>query len=174
MSRPRGVIPSFSNDTQLALCKGGPRVRNTYEVRLCLYFAVKNGKEFLLVVNPSARIDADLEAHLDAHGGRVVRADGANHSVYFGAEDSSGGEIDGWVASAADQWSKVLGRSTSHWLKENLVVGREFHGDDLAGLRTECRKVPLEGMNIDDEPLSEAILKLVRAAEAMAGRVFIQ
>jgi len=174
MSKPRGVLPTLSGDSHLALCKVGPRVRNTYEVRLCLYFAVTRGREFLLVVSPTAKVDAGLKAHLAAHGGRVIREAASDHSIYVGAEDPVGGEIDGWVACAGSVWSEVLGQATSGWLRDNLVVGRECEGEDLRRLRAECLRSPLKGMNIDEEPLAEAMINLIDAAESAAGCVFVQ
>ena len=173
-SQPRGVVLTAVRENEAILCKAGPRVRNTYEVRLCLYFAVLHHKEFLLAVAPDAAVDAGLESHLAAHGGRIVRGTLADHTVYIGAEDPGGAEIEGWVAGSREDWKGVLDRTSSLWLKENLKVGRDFGGRDLDRLRIECRDSSLDGANIDREPLASAVLHLIDVAMASSGRVFIQ
>ena len=173
-SQPRGVVLTAVRENEAVLCKAGPRVRNTYEIRLCLYFAVVHRKAFLLVASPDAVVDAGLESHLAAHGGRIIRGTLADHTVYIGAEDSGGAEIEGWVAGSCKDWTGVLDRTSSTWLKENLKVGRDFGGRDLDRLLIEVRDSSLDGANIDREPLANAILHLIDVATASSGRVFIQ
>ena len=174
MNKPRSILITASGEKGVALCKAGPRVRNTYEIRLCLYLAFTKGKPFFLVVSPGATVDPALEAHLVAHGGQVRREAVTDHSVYLGAEDSSGGELCGWVACEGTKWLEILSQSPSDWLKDALRVGHEFTGEGLQRLRAECMDFPLGGTNIDGEPLSSALLLLIDAAESAGGSVFIQ
>jgi hypothetical protein len=176
MAEPRGIIPTYVTAERLVLCKASPSVRNTYEIRLALYFAIKDERTFELVVPTNCHVRPDLEAHLAKWGGSIVRSEAEDFSVYFGAEGADGAELSGWVFGNREQWGEVLALLESSWLSSELRVGAEFSGDALDKLAHELLAEPLlqNSTNTDGEPFSEAVQRLVHLANESNGIVYIQ
>ncbi len=116
----------------------------------------------------------NLEHHVTENGGQVVRADIQHHSVYLGAVDMDGEELDGWVAGDDQTWAAVLAVIDSAWLRERLQVGSLVSGGDLEQLRVALGKESLSFRNIDDEDFQSALLALSDQAERAQGSLFIQ
>ena len=174
MDQPRGILPTYVTQDHLLLAKASPTVRNTYEIRLAIYFAMQRDSAFTLMVPPHAELDANLEAYLAERGGEILREEVEEFSVTFGAEDADGEELDTWVLGDQSRWWQFLCSLKSSWLKQRLCLGIEIAGNDLDTLAAQIGEEDIEGTNADGEPLKPAILTLVATAQASNGRVVLQ
>jgi hypothetical protein len=174
MGKPRGIILTCVTDDRVVLAKASPTVRNNYEIRLALYFALQRNSTFTLVVLPNAVVAADLETYLAKWGGEVRQEAVGDFTVSFGAEDANGEELDAWVLGDLPRWQEFLLSLTSAWLLEHVRLGNEFVAHDLETLATEIDAAKIEGTNADGESLKSAILNLVAAARKGRGRVVLQ
>jgi hypothetical protein len=171
---PRGVLPTFVTDESVILCKKNTSVRNTYEIRLLLYMAEKNGKNFVLKVPPGAKVDDDLRVHLQQHVGFVQEMEIESYSIYIGHKDAKGEEGDGWVFGDSDAWLSFIDSLQSHWLKQHLVVGASFAGENCTIFEQELKEETVSQTNIDDGNVKEALLALLAATHEQGGEVYIQ
>lgn len=172
--QPRGILPTYVDDDRLVLCKAGPTVRNAYEIRLALFFAVDSARRFVLQVQPGASVAADLRALLTEHDASLTEETAQEFSVYFGAAGPDGVEIDGWVLGDNAAWISMLRDLRTPWLREVLRPGAEFGGTDLARLKDALAEESVPSTNVDGEPFDAALLQLVAEATAAQGVVFVQ
>jgi hypothetical protein len=93
MSKLRAILPTYVTEKLIVLCKNAPAVRNAYEIRLALFFALKSNRQFLLACPSDCIVDSALEEHIVKHGGSVKLGDVRDYSVYFGAADEDGEEL---------------------------------------------------------------------------------
>lgn len=171
---PRGVMPTYITSTQYVICKDSPRIRNTYEIRLSLFFAMQEKKTFILTVPPDCNVDAALVSLIIQWGGKIARNRALHYSVYFGAESEDGTHLEGWVLGSDVQWKYILQSIQSPWLRQNLHVGAEYRGENLETLADELKNENIEVSNVDNEPFVLAALRLVSLAHPQNGTVFIQ
>jgi hypothetical protein len=167
---PRGVLPTYVTDDLFVLCKSAPEIRDAYEIRLALFFAVDSNRKFMLAVPHNSVVDPQLEAHIGEFGGRIARDDIRDYSVYFGAIGADGAELDGWVLGDNDRWNELL-RS---FPCDQLKIGANFFGPQLDALAKQVSTLSIEGMNVDNEPLVPAILHLITLAQSESGMLYIQ
>jgi hypothetical protein len=170
----RGVQPSYVTDDSFVLGKSCAEVRNTYEARLALYFAVTSKRRFVLEVPRGASVDASLRTKVIENGGEVRETELTNFSVYVGHESKAGKEGDGWVLGNSDAWESFRAALPSQWLKDRLVVGAEFIGADITTLERELATLSIAQTNIDDENVKEALLRLICSAREEGGKVYVQ
>ena len=156
------------------LCKTASYIRNVYEVRLCLYFAKKDGRQFTLVVPPGGQIAPQLRALLDKHGGNVAEANVEDYFVYSGAVDMSDVELEGWVLGSKAALEELGLRIKSDALRSLLRPGAEIRGQGIAELRRLLMGEDFRVKNIDDEDVRLALIGLCEAADAAKGAVFLQ
>ena len=171
---PRGILPTYVTDELLVLCKGSARIRNTYEIRLALYFALTRGRQFILVVPSGAEVDPALREHLARFGGAIEENGAEDYSVYVGHELAGGEEGDGWVLGNSSGWRAFRGSLSSPWLRENLVIGACFGGNDIERLRKEFAGEGTSETNVDGENIIEALRNLIESACTDGGVIFIQ
>ncbi len=167
---PRGVLPTYVTDDLFVLCKSAPVIRNAYEIRLALFLAVDSNRRFMLAVPRDSVVDPQLEAHISEFGGRVTHDDIRDYSVYFGAINSDGAELDGWVLGDNSRWNELL----LSFPCDQLRVGATFAGPQLDALAQHISAASIEGMNLDNEPLGPAILGLIALAQRENGMLYIQ
>jgi hypothetical protein len=167
---PRGVLPTHVTDDLLVLCKSASEIRNTYEVRLALFFAVDSNRRFMLAVPHGAIVDPHLEAHVCKFGGEIARDDIRDYSVYFGAIDADGVELDGWVLGDNDRWNDLL----LSFPCDQLKIGATFFGPQLGAFAEQVSTASIDGANIDNEALVPAILQLIALAQREGGMLYIQ
>lgn len=172
--KPRSVIPTYVTDKAIILCKNSPTIRNSYEIRLMLFMAIKNGKPFVLGVSPGARVAEDLQAHIANNGGTIQETKISEYSIYIGHQNPQGSEEDGWVFGDSNDWNSFIASLNSQWIKEQLAVGSSFAGETLTRLQNELEKESILKTNIDEENVKEALLALIIAAKQSRGEVFIQ
>lgn len=172
--KPRGVMPTYVTENSLVLCKSGTAVQDTYEVRLCLYFAVRDKRQFVLGVSSNAQVDLRLRSKIEENGGVVREMNVTDYSVFIGHKSDEGKELDGWVLGDRQAWESFLASFSSAWLRERLRVGASFQGSDVAQLEGEIRRIATSQKNVDDENLRDALLLLVAAAKAGGGALYVQ
>jgi hypothetical protein len=172
--KARGIQPTYVTDNTFVLCKSCSEVRNTYEARVALYFAVTGKRRFILEVPLGASVDASLRAKVLENGGEVREAQIKDFSVFLGHESNAGAEGDGWVLGDSAAWAAFRAALPSKWLKDRLIVGAALSGPDLLTLQSELAEVALSQTNIDNENVKDALLSLVRAARDDGGKVYVQ
>jgi hypothetical protein len=172
--KARAVQPTYVTADSFVLSKSCASVRNTYEVRLALYFAVQGGKRFVLEVPAGAEIDAGLCVKISENNGLVRETSIADYSVYLGHEKENGEEGDGWVLGDKDAWLAFRASLPTAWLQERLVVGALFSRADLSTLQTELAALPLTQTNIDGENVKAALLQLLSSAATQGGQIYVQ
>ena len=171
MSRPRGIVPTYVTEREVVLCKSGLQVRDTYEVRLCLFLAVKQGLQFVLSVRPDAEVDPAVEASIAEHGGRLAREAQESFSVSVGVSDPGG---DSWVLGD-DQALRELHRLVpSAWFGATFVPGAVFEGDGLIQLGQAVSEAEFTMTNVDGEDVRLAILDLAQSARRSGSSVYVQ
>jgi hypothetical protein len=174
MEKARGVLPTYVTDREVFLCKIAPRLINAYEVRLALFMAVQRKLTFVLAVTPACEVAPDLLGHLARYGGTCRRGKIEEFSVYFGATDGSGAEVDGWVLGGREAWEVFRASLASERLQEAFVPGAWIRGSELQEVLSELRRERSAGCNVDDEPLIEAIVALAQTAARTGGALFAQ
>lgn len=173
-AKARAVQPSYVTEDSFALSKSCASVRNTYEVRLALYFAVHSSRRFVLEVAPGADVDASLRAKISENGGIVREAAIANYSVFIGHIRGNGEEGDGWVLGDKDAWLAFRASLATPWLQDRLIVGALFSREELARLQTELEVVSSSQKNIDDENIKAALSQLLSSAANEGGQIYVQ
>jgi hypothetical protein len=170
---PRGILPTYVSDEEVTLSKSAPTIRNSYEIRLVLFFAVKDQKRFVLSVRPATVVDPTIRSLIEQYGG-VVREEFRQHfSVYVGHGKHGGEEGDGWVVGDEVKWARL--RTTARpALREILEVGRVIPSEELESVEKAVAQWQTDETNVDEEPLNEAFLSLVREARRAGGEIFIQ
>lgn len=172
--KPRGILPTYVSDQEVLLCKAALTIRNSYEIRLALYMGLQTGRTFVLAISPEATVDEALAEHVLQHGGKIVRRPIGDHSVYVGAFDHNGDELDGWVVGHNDAWAAILAEVRSAWLKDRLRVGGIIPSAELLKFREAIGTETIHATNIDDEDIQEALLRLTNEAEHVDGSIFVQ
>jgi len=158
----------------MVLSKNSRHIRNSYEIRLCLYFAAQDSRALVLAVRPGTLIDQDVSTHIAEHGGRVVEVVMSDFSVYFGALDSNGKELDGWVLGNSDAWLRFRDAVRKYEFLQELSPGQSITSKDLLGLKSELTHLKTDLRNVDDENLFDALRDLVAIAEHSGGTLFVQ
>jgi hypothetical protein len=172
--KARAVQPSYVAGDAFVLAKSCASVRNTYEVRLALYFAVQGGRRFVLEVPHGAEVDAGLRLKISENNGTVREAVIANYSVYIGHEKENGEEGDGWVLGDKDAWLAFRASLSTSWLQQRLAVGALFSRSDFPMLQTELAALSVTQTNIDGENIKAALLQLLSSAVAQGGQIYVQ
>jgi hypothetical protein len=136
--------------------------------------AVQRKLRFILAVTPECTVAADLLAHISRHGGTCRTGSVQDFSVYFGASDSSGAEVDGWVLGDREEWESFRGALSSQRLRAVLVPGAWLQGPELRELMLEVAAEHTLQRNADGEPLIDAISTLAQTAARTDGTLFVQ
>jgi hypothetical protein len=156
------------------LCKASASIRDAYEIRLALFFAVHASKKFVLAVPPGAQVDSLLMSHIALHGG-IVREDTiVEYSVYVGHVSASGQEGDGWVMGDSSSHASLLHSLRSDWLKEKLVPGAMVAAAEMRQLELALQNENISLRNIDDENIKAALSNLQKTAMKDGGYIFVQ
>ncbi len=171
---PRGILPTFVGDGRFVICKKAARVRNTYEVRLGLYFAVRDGFDFVLAVQPGAEIETSLELLLREQGGSLQTTDLPDYSVFVGHALEDGSEGSGWVLGDDQRWAQFLELFSDQGCGHELAVGAEFDQSNLETLARSLSNLECNLLNVDNENIREAFLHLIREAQEQGGSIYIQ
>jgi hypothetical protein len=137
---PRGVQPTYVTDTTFVLCKKSPAIKNTYEIRLVLYFAVKGKKNFELRVPANASVDDQLSALITQQGGKILKQDCSDFTVSVTHFDKDGKERDSWVVGDKQAWGSFIQALHSPWLKSELKPNASFSQQSLLRLEQELSK----------------------------------
>lgn len=172
-SRARGVLPTLLTGQDLVLCKAGPTVRNTYEIRLALFMAKSESKRFVLMVRPDAVVEESIVELLRAQGGELRRSDIASHSVYVGCLYHDGSE-EGWVLGDDQVLATFHAALKSGWLREQFKLGALIPLRDLLQFGNEMWEENSDVQNVDGENAKEAVLALMVDAIKHEGSLFIQ
>jgi hypothetical protein len=174
MDRARGVLPTYVTDREVVLCKIAPRLINTYEIRLGLFMAAQRQLAFVLAVSQECAVAPDVLSHVTRFGGTCRRGDIQEFSVYFGAADASGVELEGWVLGDREVWEKLRAALGSERLRAALVPGAWLEAGAAQEVATELREERTGVCNVDGEPLLEATLALADTVARSRGALFIQ
>jgi hypothetical protein len=172
--RPRAVLPTDVTDSDVVLCKSSLKIRNAYEIRLALFFAVNSGKRFVLNVPTGAEVEPGLRSHIAHHGGIVQEGESSDYSVYVGHALPSGGEGDGWVLGDAAVLASLIGSLKSPWLKRKLLPGTALAGTELHEFAAEMQGEVITISNIDGENIKVALAALFKSAMTHGGNIFVQ
>lgn len=172
--KPRGILPTYVTGQNLVLAKASPLVRETYEIRLACYFALRREKVFTLALLPDATAAEPLRTYLGRWGGEVVHFELDAYSVAFTAEREDGAELETWVLGDQDDWFALRESLASAWLKDQLQLGATFADADLHEFADVLASEELAGTNLDREPLQAAVARLVATARENNGRLFVQ
>jgi hypothetical protein len=172
--RPRGFLPTYVTDSDIVLCKSSTKIRNAYEIRLGLFFAVNSGKRFVLNVPSGAEVEPALRSHIALHGDIVQEGPASDYSAYIGHQLASGEEGDGWVLGDAAAHASLLTSVKSLWLKDILVPGATLTGAELQKWLTEIQDEVIPRSNIDDGNVKAALIDLLKSAMADGGCIFVQ
>jgi hypothetical protein len=174
MALARGVLPTYVTERAVILCKVAPIVRDTYEVRLCLFMAIEQGLPFVLSVRHGAKVDAGLEEVLRQHGGLVVPNAGKDFTVSTGVATSDGKARTCWVLGHDDALRSLHGLVKSPWFTKAFTPGATFAGDDLNRLQMTLRGCDFQMKNVDEEDVRRALLELAVSASRCGGVLFVQ
>lgn len=158
----------------MALCKSAATIRNTYEIRLALYMAVKQRLTFILGIRPGASVAPDLCEHLNKHDGKIQEVASDEFSVSFGHVTSAGTEGRCWVLGDSSTHRQLLGSLHSQWLRERLEVNSQITAAEAPQLEAALRGESLECTNIDDENVRDALAALCRELKSQGGFLFVQ
>lgn len=172
-SRARGVLPTLVTGQDLVLCKAGPTVRNTYEIRLALFMAKSDSKRFVLMVKPEAVVEQSLVELLAAQGAELRRSEIAGHSVYVGCLFRDGSE-QGWVLGDDQALATFRAALKSGWLREKFTLGALIPLRELLQFGNEMWEESPDQQNVDGESVKEAVLALMADAIRHEGSLFIQ
>jgi hypothetical protein len=169
----RGILATYVSDNELTLSKSSPTIRNSYEIRLALFFAVNDQKRFILSVRPDAVVEPTVRSLVEQYGG-VVREEIRQHfSVYVGHRKNGGDEGDGWVVGDEAKWERVRAEA-SPAIREVLEVGRVIGPEELESVEEAAVLWRTGEMNVDEEPINQAFVTLLRQARREGGEIFIQ
>jgi hypothetical protein len=171
--RARGVLPTLVTAQDVVLCKAGPTVRNTYEIRLALFMAKSDNKRFVLMVKPEAVVEESIVELLGAQGAELRRSEIASHSVYVGCLFDDGTE-DGWVLGDDQALATFRAALKSAWVREQFKLGALIPLRDLLQFGNEMWDEQADLRNVDGESVKEAVLALVVDAIKHEGSLFIQ
>ncbi len=138
-SRARGVLPTLVTGQDIVLCKAGPTVRNTYEIRLALYMARSESKRFVLMVKPEAVVEESIVELLRAQGGELRRCEIAGHSISVGCLFRDGSE-DGWVLGDEQALAALRSSLKSGWLRDQIQLGALIPCATCCNSATRCGK----------------------------------
>ncbi|MBI5753289.1 MAG: hypothetical protein HZA59_14275 [Hydrogenophilales bacterium] len=170
----RGVQPSYVTDKSIILCKSSPSIENTYEIRLSLYFAVKEKKTFELRVPPKAVVAPTLSALIAEQGGRVSQRDCSEFTVTFTHFDKNKKEKDSWVLGDRAAWDSFHSSLRSTWLRAELKPGASFSSHPLQRFKQELIHEAIPFRNIDDESIQQALQRLIQECESDGGYILVQ
>jgi len=171
VSIPRGVLPTYVTDREFVLCKAGRLVRDTYEVRLCLFLALKRGLQFVLSVRPEADVEPAVEARIREHGGRLARGTQDSFSVSVGVTDPDG---DTWVLGDDQALRQLHHLVRAPWFRVAFVPGATFEDASLVQLCKAVSESQFEMTNVDGEDVRVAILELAASAQRSGKTLFVQ
>jgi len=171
---PRGITFTEVNEVAYILNKNAPTIISSYEIKLALYFAVRDNKQFQLVVNEGSEIEEGIQATIIQNGGVIKYATLTDYTVFFGHVLPDGSEGDGWVLGDRVQWERFKKSQSSARISSYLNAGQRV-------TQTECMELSKNGSvtnvtsnNIDNENLSQAIKELIKSCSASGGFLFVQ
>jgi len=171
---PRGVLPTYVTKEELVLCKISPSIRNTYEIRLALYFAVKDKRRFVLRASKNAQIEPSLKTLITQNGGVVDDKKCEDYTVHISHFGPDGKETDGWVVGDKAQFMKLKASINDSWLKNQLAVGTSLSGENVEKLGSALQKENISLKNIDEENIGQALNNLVQICKQQGGIILIQ
>jgi hypothetical protein len=171
---PRGVQPSYVTNNSIVLCKSASSIANTYEIRLTIFFAVKDKKAFELRVPAGAAVDPDLVSLIKQQGGRISEQSCPEFTVSFTHFAQDGTEKDSWVLGDRAAWDTFRSSLKSAWLREELKPGASVSGQALRRLKQELSGEAIRQRNIDDENIQQALQRLVQECESQGGNIRVQ
>jgi hypothetical protein len=171
---PRGVQPTYVTDTTIVLCKKSPAIKNIYEIRLVLYFAVKGKKNFELRVPANASVDGQLSVLITQQGGKILKQDCSDFTVSVTHFDKDGKERDSWVVGDNQAWDSLIQSLHSPWLKSELKPNASFSQESLLHLEQELSKERISLKNIDNENIQEAMQRIIQECKVEGGYVLVQ
>lgn len=170
----RGVLPTYVTDTTVGLCKRTLAVQNTYEIRLAIYFAVKDNKRFELRVPEGASADSKLAELISQQGGKIISGDCTDFTISITHFDQSGKERDSWVVGDDKAWNSLLASIHSSWIKSELKPGAVISSQSLLRLETELSNESIQQENIDNENIKDALLRTIQECKTEGGYVLVQ
>jgi hypothetical protein len=171
---PRGIQLTHVTKDEVILCKAGSFIRNTYEIRLALFFAAKDKLHFVLRIPPNAKLEDSLKALIEAHGGVIEKKVSKDYSVDIGHAAWDGKESDSWVLGDNKQFESLQRSLKSTWLRKELQIGATFSGKNLLPLLKELQKESIILKNVDGENVQEALIQLIHLCEKEGGLIYIQ
>jgi hypothetical protein len=171
---PRGVLPTYVTKEELVLCKSAPSIRNTYEIRLALYFAVKDKRRFVLRAPKNAQIEPSLKTVIAQNGGVVDDKKCEDYTVHISHFGPDGKETDGWVLGDKTQFLKLKASIQDSWLRDQLTAGATISGENVAKLGNSLQKETITQKNIDKENIGQALTNLVQICKQQGGFILIQ
>lgn len=171
---PRGVQPSYVTDDSIVLCKSAPSIENTYEIRVTIFFAVKDKKIFDLRIPEGARVDPSLAGLIKQQGGRISHKSCSDFTVSFSHFSKSGEEGDSWVLGDRLAWDSFRLSLKSSWLRDELQPGVTLSGQSLHRLMQELSGEDIRQRNIDDENIQQALYRLAQECDAQGGYIRVQ
>ena len=171
---PRGVLPTYVTKEEVILCKSSPSIRNTYEIRLALYFAVKDKRRFVLRAPQNAQIEPSLKTLIAQNDGVVDDKKGEDYTVHISHFGPDGNETDGWVVGDKAQFLKLKASINDSWLKNQLSVGTAVYGENIEKLGDVLQKENITIKNIDEENIGQALSNLAQICKQQGGFILIQ
>jgi hypothetical protein len=171
---PRSVLPTYITECDVVLCKVAPYVRDTYEVRVCLFMALKRGLRFVLSTRPGAQVEPSLAAALGQHGGAIIPNADDGFTVSVGTSDAEGRVADVWVLGHDEALLALRSAFEAQWLTEAFVPGMAFSGENLRRLIETLSRQRFTIRNVDDEDVRQCLIGMAEWAHRAGGAVFVQ
>ncbi|MFP8966517.1 hypothetical protein ACKC9G_08085 [Pokkaliibacter sp. CJK22405] len=169
----RGVI-TFNCDTHARLYKNAPMIRNTHEVRLAMYNAIKNQKFFVLQIPEGTKVEASITELMTAHGGEILFEAPEDYTVSISHFTDNQEEVDTWVLGTQSSWNQLKNSLKSDWLKSTLQLGSTFDEWSLQRLEKEISGESLDHRNMDQELVQKAIKRMINDCKRYGGYLLIQ
>ena len=114
----RGISFSNTNESAYTLNKNSSPIITSYELKLAIYFAARDGKKFQLQIPEKAEVDENLNKLIIQNGGVINKTIINNYTVYIGHILPDGSEGDGWVLGDETVWQNfVKSQSNISYLK---------------------------------------------------------
>ncbi|HAS6185853.1 TPA: hypothetical protein I7181_21825 [Vibrio vulnificus] len=170
----RGIEYTEVTHDVYKLNKSAKSIVSTNELRLALYFAVRDGKVFQLNLDSDAIVEEELKAQIHKYGGEISYEDLSQYSLFIGHILPDGSEGDGWVLGNQFKWLQFQKSQSEVKLSEYLQVGNQIGKYECGQLSQKGNVAEVSEKNIDGEILSDAMQNILTACATQGGFVFIQ
>lgn len=170
----RGISYSNTNESAYTLNKNSSPIITSYELKLAIYFAVRDGKKFQLKIPEKAQVDDNLEKLIAKNGGVIINTEINNYTAYIGHMLPDGSEGDGWVLGDETAWKKLTNSQSKIPEVNYLSLGQRISQNECSEILSKNNNIKTQMLNIDQENIGVALKSLFQSCATQGGYLFIQ